>query len=60
MSNTTQPIEIIIENPVIKEVGSKNEASCNIARNNQNVCPKQSEHFSTERVKLINANNPFT
>ena len=45
MRNTTQPRGIIIKNPVIEEVRSKNEASCNIASNDQNDCPMQSEKF---------------
>ena len=52
--NTTQPLDIIIENPVIEEVGSKNDASCNIAINIQNDCTTQSEKFSilTKRMKI--------
>ena len=45
MRNTTRPPGIIIKNPVIEEVRSKNEASCNIASNDQNDCSMQSEEF---------------
>ena len=47
MKNTTQPLDTITKNPVIKEIDSKNETSCNIASNNQNDCTTQSKKFST-------------
>ena len=53
MRNTTQPLYIIIENPVIEEVTSKNEASCNIASSNQTGCTIQTKTFSIENMETI-------
>ena len=53
MRNTTQPLKIIIENPVIEEVVSNKGASCNIASNIQNDWAIQSEKFSTENMENI-------
>ena len=47
MKNTTQPLDTITKNPVIKEIDSKNKTSCNIASNNQNDCTTQSKKLST-------------
>ena len=53
MRNTTQPLKIIIENPVIEEVVSNKGASCNIASNIQNDWAIQSEKFSIENMENI-------
>ena len=53
MRNTTQPLKIIIGNPVIEEVVSNKGASCNIASNIQNDWAIQSEKFSTENMENI-------
>ena len=53
MRNTTQPLYIIIENLVIEEVTSKNEASYNIASNNQTDCTIQTKMFSIENMETI-------
>ena len=53
MSNTTQPLKIIIENPITQEVVSNKGASCNIASNIQNDWAIQSEKFSIENMENI-------
>ena len=53
MRNTTQPLKIIIENPVIEEVVSNKGASCNMASNIQNDWAIHSEKLSTENMENI-------
>ena len=51
--NVIQPLDIIIENPIIGEDGTKDEVSCNITDNDQNDCMAQSEEFPHESNECV-------
>ena len=48
-----QPLDITIENPVIREDTTKDKVFWNITDNDQNDCMAKSEEFPDENIKCV-------
>ena len=51
--NVIQPLDITIENPVVREDTTKDKVFWNITDNDQNDCMAKSEEFPDENIKCV-------